>query len=57
MNNIEKEKPVNSVCYQCGSFDIALLNQQDGKRVFKCQTCGKIWIKMDVFNYGKKHYF
>ena len=50
----ESKKNPELLCYRCGSFSIVLLNQQDGKRVFKCQSCGKVWIKRDVNGYENK---
>ena len=42
------------VCYRCGSFDVVLLNSQQNKSVYKCQHCGKVWIKRDADDYTKE---
>lgn len=44
---MESKKFAELVCYRCGFFDIALINNQDDKLVYKCQRCGKVWIKRD----------
>lgn len=55
MNWKESSKPSSElVCYRCGSFDIALLNIREDKSVYKCQHCGKVWIKRDVDGYTKE---
>ncbi|MEM3502847.1 MAG: hypothetical protein QXJ62_05005 [Nitrososphaeria archaeon] len=38
---------LSSVCFNCGSFDIELLNHQNNKSVYKCRICGKVWIKKE----------
>lgn len=43
----------NLVCYQCGSFDIVLLNIEGDVSVYKCRHCAKVWIKRDVDGYTK----
>ena len=42
------------VCYRCGSFSIVKINSQDGKSVYKCNSCGKVWIKRDMNGSEKK---
>jgi len=46
MNYFKKhyEEPFK-LCFRCGSFDIKLLNEEDGKQVFKCGRCGKVWLR------------
>ena len=44
----DKKKYADIVCYRCGSFDIVLLNREETKLVYKCESCGKVWIKRDV---------
>jgi len=41
----ERKVIAPQVCYHCGSFHVNLLNEDDGKFVFKCADCGKVWIK------------
>lgn len=53
MNYFEREKPLGLVCYNCGSFDIVLLNKAENRLIYRCQTCGKVWFKRDVNGYEK----
>ena len=52
-NEFSKFSP-ELVCYNCGSFSIELLNSQDNKRVYRCNICGKVWIKRDMNGLEKK---
>ncbi len=47
MNLINGKKHTDLVCYRCGSFNVVLLNSEENKLVYKCQVCGKVWIKRD----------
>ncbi len=47
ISDIERENTPELVCYRCGSFNVILLNSEDSKRVYKCENCGKVWIKRD----------
>lgn len=49
-----RKKHAELVCYRCGSFDIVLLNKTEMKIVYKCQSCGKVWIKRDMNGLEKK---
>ena len=51
----ESPKPNSElVCYRCGSFDVVLLNREGARLVYKCQHCGKVWIKRDADGYTEE---
>jgi len=52
---ISEHKSVSpQVCYHCGSFNPVLLNEEDGKMVFRCNKCGKVWIKIVSERHGER---
>lgn len=41
------------VCYSCGSFDLKFLNENEKAYVYKCGSCGRVFVKSKFKRNGK----